>query len=103
MESSLEPLIYYVILAVAASYLYKGIKQIVKRDITFYKQEIYTDASVEKWAIVDGLIKTFIAGVCVVYAALCLMGNKAFWYVPVCIVLSLAAYLIGYRKILIKR
>lgn len=103
MESPLEPLIYYVILAVAASYLYKAVKQIVKKDVSFYKQEIYTDKSVEKWAIVDGLIKAFVATVCVVYAALCLVGIKVFWYVPVCIVLSLAAYLIGYRKILVKR
>lgn len=103
MESNLEPYIYYIILGLALSYLYRAIKQIATKDISFFKQEIFTDESVEKWAVVDGLLKAIFSITCGVYAGLCLVGIKTFWYVPVCAVCVLILYLVLYRKILIKR
>ena len=53
----IDYVIFYIILAIATSYLYKAIKQIITRDLNFYKKDIYTEESVENWAIIDGLLK----------------------------------------------
>lgn len=102
MQSNLEPYIYYVILGLAISYIYRAIKQIATKDISFYKQELYTDQSVEKWAVIDGILKLAFSGTCGIYAALCLLDIKTFWYVPVCAVCVLVLYLIGYKRTLVK-
>lgn len=103
MESNLEPYIYYIILGFSVSYIYRAIKQIVTKDITFYRQEIYTDESVEKWAVRDGLIKAFIASVCAIYGALCLLNIKTFWYVIVCAVADIVLYFVGYKVTLVRK
>lgn len=103
MESGLEPYIYYIILGLCISYFYKAIKQIVTKDIDFYRQEIYTDKSVENWAVIDGIIKIGVSAVCGVYAVCCLLGNKNFWYVPICVAVDLVLYLIFYKKTLVKK
>ena len=92
--------IFYIILAIASSYLYKAIKQIIKRDISFYKQEIYTEESVGKWAIIDGLLKASTSVVCIVYSILNLVGIAAVWYVIAVFVVNVVLYIVLYRVVL---
>ncbi|MBQ7643493.1 MAG: hypothetical protein IJS84_00520 [Spirochaetales bacterium] len=92
--------IFYIILAIASSYLYKAIKQIIKRDISFYKQEIYTGKSVEKWAIVDGLLKASTSVVCIVYGILNLVGITVVWYVIAVFAFNVVLYIVLYRVVL---
>lgn len=96
----IDYVIFYIILAIATSYLYKAIKQIITRDINFYKKEIYTEESVEKWAIVDGLLKGSTSIVCIVYGVMNLIGIEKVWYVIVVFVVNVVLYIVLYRVVL---
>ena len=92
--------IFYIVLAVATSYLYKAVKQIIKRDINFYKKELYTEQSVIKWAVVDGLLKASTSIVCIVYGVLNLIGIDKVWYIIAVFSINVILYLVLYRLVL---
>ena len=95
--------ICYVILFAGASYLYKAINQIFKKDIEFFNKELYTDKSVKNWAVCNGILKLATSFVCILYSFLCMIGITAFWYVAVAFVSNIVLYVILYRKILVKK
>ncbi len=96
----IDYVIFYIILAIATSYLYKAIKQIITRDLNFYKKEIYTEESVEKWALVDGILKASTSVVCIVYGVLNLIGIDKVWYVIVVFAVNVVLYIVLYRVVL---
>lgn len=100
---SFDEIIYYIILGLSLSYLYKAVKQIATKDISFFKQELFTDESVEKWAVIDGLLKCSTALVCLVFGILSLLGIGGIWYVLVVFALNIILYLILYKKTLVRK
>lgn len=96
----IDYVIFYIILAIATSYLYKAIKQIITRDLNFYKKDIYTEESVEKWAIIDGLLKASTSVVCIVYGVMNLIGIEKVWYVIVVFAVNVVLYIVLYRVVL---
>lgn len=96
----IDYVIFYIILAIATSYLYKAIKQIITRDLNFYKKDIYTEESVEKWAIIDGLLKASTSVVCIVYGVMNLIGIEKVWYVIIVFAVNVVLYIVLYRVVL---
>lgn len=99
----LEYYIYFIILGLGFYYLYKAGRQISKKDFDFFKKEIYTKESIEKWAVVDGLLKVFASLVFVAYGAFGLAGIKIVWAVILLIVVDLVLYFWFYSKVLKKK
>ena len=95
--------LYFVILGLAIYYLYKAIKQIKVRDFEFFNNEIYTDESVEKWAVVDGILKIGAAVVFSVYGAFGLLEINLLYVAIAALVVLVVLYFVLYSKILVKK
>ena len=94
---------YFVILGLAIYYLYKAIKQIKDRDLEFFKKEIYTDESIEKWAVVDGILKIGAAVVFGVYGAFGLLEVNLLYVAIAALVVLVVLYFVLYSKTLVKK
>lgn len=98
-----EYYINLIILAIGAYYIYKAIRQIIRKEVDMYNNETFTKESLEKWAVVDGWLKVA-AGVAIcAYAVLALYGIKILWALIVAIVGILALYFVYYKKTLEKK
>ena len=95
--------LYFVILGLAIWYLYKAIRQITTKDVDFFKKDIYTDESVEKWAVVDGLLKLGTALVFAVYGTLGLLEINVIFIAIAALVVMIVLYFVLYPKILVKK
>ncbi len=95
--------LYFVILGLAIWYLYKAIRQITTKDADFFKKDIYTDESVEKWAVVDGFLKLGTALVFAVYGALGLLEINIIYIAIAALVVMIVLYFVLYPKILVKK
>lgn len=95
--------LYFVILGLALYYLYKAFKQIKSKDIDFFKKEIYTPESVQKWAMVDGLLKVATAVTFAVYGALGLIEINIIDIAIAVLVVIIVLYFVLYSKILKKK
>ena len=99
----LEYYINFLILGLGIYYLYKACRQISKKDFDFFKKELYTKESVEKWAVVDGFLKAAAALVFCAYGGLGLANIKIPVIVIILIVILFILYFWLYAKILKKK
>jgi hypothetical protein len=95
--------IYFVVVGIAVFYLYKAIKQIKSKDVDFYSKDRYTDASVSKWAVVDGFLKVAAAVVFATYGILGLLEINILYITIALLVVILVAYFVLYSKTLVKK
>lgn len=95
--------IYFVIVGLAIYYLYKAVKQITSKDIDFFAKERYTDKSISKWAVVDGILKICAALVFAAYGTLGLLGINALYFAIALLVVILVLYFVLYSKTLKKK
>ena len=95
--------IYFVIVGLALYYLYKAIKQITSKDLDFFAKERYTDKSISKWAVVDGILKLSAAMVFAAYGIMGLLGINVLYFAIALLVVILVLYFVLYSKILVKK
>ena len=95
--------IYFVIVGLALYYLYKSVKQITSKDADFFGKERYTDASISKWAVVDGILKLSAAIVFAAYGIFGLLGINLLYIVIGLLVVILVLYFVLYSKVLKKK
>lgn len=95
--------IYFVIVGLALYYLYKAIKQITSKDLDFFAKERYTDKSISKWAVVDGILKLSAALVFAAYGIMGLLGINVLYFAIALLVVILVLYFVLYSKILVKK
>lgn len=95
--------IYFVVVGIAIYYLYKAIKQIKEKDIDFYSKDRYTDASVSRWAVVDGHLKVAAAIVFTAYGVLGLLEINILYITIGLLLVILVLYFVLYSKILVKK
>ncbi|MCR5442322.1 MAG: hypothetical protein K6E89_01060 [Sphaerochaetaceae bacterium] len=95
--------LYFLVMGLAAYYLYKAIKQIKTKDMDFFKKEIYTDESVEKWAVRDGFLKIGAGLAFGVYGGLGLVGINILYITIGVLAVLVALYFFLYSKTLVKK
>ena len=95
--------IYFVIVGLAIYYLYKSVKQITSKDADFFGKERYTDASISKWAVVDGILKLSAAIVFAAYGIFGLLGINLLYVTIGLLVVILVLYFVLCSKILKKK
>ena len=93
----------FVILGLAVYYLYKAVRQIFSRDVDFFKKEIYTDRSISKWAVVDGILKVCAAAVFSIYGGFGLVGVNLIYPAIAVLVVIVILYFVLYSKILVRK
>lgn len=99
----MEYFIYIIILGVGLYNLYKAYNQIRTKDFDFFKKEIYTKESVEKWAVVDGWLKVAASLTLCAYGGFGLAEIKIMWFVIVLLAVILGLYFYLYAKTLVKK
>ena len=95
--------IYFVIVGLSFFYLYKAVKQISSRDLEFFGKERYTDKSISKWAVVDGILKLCAALVFATYGVLGLLEINVLFFAIAFLVVILILYFVLYSKTLVKK
>ena len=95
--------IYFVVVGIAIFYLYKAIKQIVAKDLDFFGKDKYTDASISRWAVVDGFLKVAAASAFIAYGILGLLEINILYITIGVLVIILILYFVLSAKILIKK
>ena len=95
--------LYFVILGLAIYYLYKAARQISSKDVDFFKKEMYTPASVEKWAVRDGILKTAAALTFAAYGGLGLVEINILPIAIGVLVVLIVLYFVLYSKTLVKK
>ncbi len=95
--------LYFLVMGLAAYYLYKAIKQIKTKDMDMANTEIYTDESVEKWAVRDGFLKIGAGLAFGVYGGLGLVGINILYITIGVLAVLVALYFFLYSKTLVKK
>ena len=95
--------LYFLILGLALYYLYKAIKQIKTKDMDFFKKKIYTDESVQKWAVRDGFLKIGAGLTFGVYGALGLVEINILYITIAVLAVLVVLYFVLYSKTLVKK
>ena len=105
MFSSYEISYYlnFVILGLAMYYLYKAIRQIISRDVDFFKKEIYTDRSISRWAVVDGILKICAAAVFSLYGGFGLVGVNLIYPAIAALIVIVILYFVLYSRVLVRK